>query len=133
MLDEQHSVIRDTLKSFYGGKLPENFELHAGDSLNGEGFFADKGRADRNALVRSLLDVIANRGHGVHFVGIDKGKLAAAPPLANAPANAQAGATRALVINLNKPIRTCLTPKLAWKEIVTRDLAFGSSVNSVAL
>jgi hypothetical protein len=81
---ETHGVIRDTLKNFYGGKLPENFELHAGELLNGEGFFADKERADRNALIHSLLDVIANRGHGIHFVGIDKGKLAAAAPAEHA-------------------------------------------------
>jgi Protein of unknown function (DUF3800) len=79
-----HGVIRDTLKSFYGGTLPNNFELHANDLVNGQGFFTGKERADRNALVNSLLDVIAKRGHGIHFVGIDKGKLAAAAPAEHA-------------------------------------------------
>jgi hypothetical protein len=75
---ETHAIIRDTLEGFYGGNPPKNFELHASDLVNGEGFFAGKERAERNALVHSLLDIIAKRGHGIHFVGIDKAKLAAA-------------------------------------------------------
>ncbi|WP_316196968.1 DUF3800 domain-containing protein [Bradyrhizobium sp. SZCCHNS3053] len=74
------SAIREACMNFFGGKLPENFELHASELVNGEGFFADKGRENRNALAHSLLDVIAKRGHSVHFVGIDKAKLAASAP-----------------------------------------------------
>lgn len=76
---ETHALIRETLAKFFDGKLPENFELHSAELVNGEGFFADKKRDDRNALVHSLLDVIARRGHGIHFVGINKARLAAAP------------------------------------------------------
>jgi Protein of unknown function (DUF3800) len=75
---DTHGLIRQTLRGFFGGTLPKNFELHATDLENGKGFFASKGRDDRNALTHKLLDVIASRGHSIHFVGIDKAKLAAA-------------------------------------------------------
>ena len=75
---ETNGVIRQILRDFFGGEVPENFELHAHDLVNGEGDFAGKERAERNTLVHSLLDTIARRGHGIHFVGIDKAKLSAA-------------------------------------------------------
>ena len=74
-----HGLIWAAFKDYFGGELPKNFELHAHELLNGEGFFADKDQAVRNALMHSLLDVIAERGHSIHFIGIDKAKLAAAP------------------------------------------------------
>jgi hypothetical protein len=77
---ETHGIIREKLRNFFGGTLPQNFELHAHELMNAEGFFADKEREDRNKLVHSLLDILAARGHGVHIVGIDKAKLAAAAP-----------------------------------------------------
>ena len=81
---ETHGLIRETLRGFFGGTLPEDFELHATDLVNGKGLFASKERADRNALVHQLLDVIASRGHGIHFIGIDKAKLAGAAPCLHA-------------------------------------------------
>ena len=75
---ETNGIFREVLAGFFGGKLPDNFELHAHDLVNGDGVFAGKARGDRNALAHSLLDVIDKRGHGIHFVGIDKPKLDAA-------------------------------------------------------
>ena len=81
---ETNGVIRQVLKDFFGGELPENFELHAHDLVNGEGVFTEKERAERNTLAHSLLDTIASRGHGIRFVEIDKGKLSAAAPAQHA-------------------------------------------------
>lgn len=75
---ETNGCIQDVLKNFFGGALPEKFELHAADLVNGQGAFAGRERPENNALVQSLLDVIVERRHAVHFVGIDKAKLAAA-------------------------------------------------------
>ena len=47
--------------------------------MNGQGAFAGRDRAERNALVHSVLEVIAERKHAIHFIGIDKARLAAAP------------------------------------------------------
>ena len=58
--------------------LPENFELHANHLLspNGEGEFLGHDRVRRNQLVFDILDLLSERSHNVHFLCIDKRKLA---------------------------------------------------------
>jgi Protein of unknown function (DUF3800) len=55
---ETHAIIRDTLKDFYGETLPKNFELHARDLINGEGYFTE--RSARSAMP---LDNVRNLSH----------------------------------------------------------------------
>lgn len=61
---------------FFGGQRPENFELHAHELINGAGPFEGRSREERNAFVHTILDILDQRSHWVHFVGIDKQKLA---------------------------------------------------------
>lgn len=74
------SSINSTLKSAFGGHLPDGFELHAHELINGQGVFERFERQERNELAFRLLDIISVRRHSVHFVGIDKSKLARALP-----------------------------------------------------
>lgn len=57
--------------------VPPEFELHAHEliSPNGDGPFAQHDRTRRNKLALDLLDLLAHRGHQVHFIAIDKQKL----------------------------------------------------------
>lgn len=59
--------------------LPPGFELHAHELLspNGDGPFAGHDRARRNQLAFDLLDLVRSRGHQIHFIAVDKTKLAA--------------------------------------------------------
>jgi hypothetical protein len=60
---------------FFGGKPPDNFELHAHQLCNQEGPFTGLEREDCNKLVLDFLDLIPSLKHHTHFVGIDKAKL----------------------------------------------------------
>lgn len=71
---------RKILDDFFGGAVPNGFELHATDLVNHQGAFAGFTQEQCNALAHSFLDLIAERKHAIHFVGIDKAKLAAALP-----------------------------------------------------
>lgn len=77
---ETTDQFRKAIDDFFGGAAPAGFELHATDLLNGQGAFAGHERTVRSALVHRLLNIIIERKHAIHFVGIDKAKLAAALP-----------------------------------------------------
>lgn len=65
----------DTIVSdYFNGNIPANFEVHSHELLspNGEGFFAGHPIDFRLALVRSLLGLIAELGHQVHFFAVEK-------------------------------------------------------------
>jgi hypothetical protein len=72
--------VEAAISEFFKGQIPQNFELHAHELINGTGPFATYSQDDRNAFALSLLDVIATLKHKVFFVGIDKPRLAAALP-----------------------------------------------------
>ena len=59
---------------FSPNPIPADFELHAHELLSpdGDGPFTGHDREKRNNLALSLLDIIKNRKHQVHFVAIDK-------------------------------------------------------------
>lgn len=74
------AAVEQIVKAYFNpGAVPANFELHAHELLspNGEGPFAGHARARRNQLAFDLLDLLEARSHQVHFVAIDKGRLAA--------------------------------------------------------
>lgn len=77
---ETTDQFRRAIDEFFSGAAPAGFELHATDLLNGQGAYDGHDRAARSALVHRLLDIIIERKHAIHFVGIDKAKLAAALP-----------------------------------------------------
>ncbi|QPQ55098.1 DUF3800 domain-containing protein [Allosphingosinicella flava] len=68
---------RSCLTEFFGGDLPDGFELHATDLVNGEGPFEQYDREQRAGLIHELLDLITDRKHPLHLVAIDKAKLGA--------------------------------------------------------
>lgn len=83
---ETTESFNDIVATFFGGKIPAKFELHADDLLNKKGAFSDFDRAQRNALANELLDLVIARKHAIHFVALDKKKMAPAVQEACHPA-----------------------------------------------
>lgn len=77
---ETTDQFRRAIDDFFGGQVPAGFELHATDLLNCQGVFAGRSREECGALAHRFLDIIIERRHAIHFIGIDKAKLAAALP-----------------------------------------------------
>jgi len=75
-----NTAVAGVLNDYFGGAVPAGFELHATDLLSPEGIgpFAGHDRLRRNQLAKDLLAVLVERRHQVHYVAIDKPKLAAA-------------------------------------------------------
>lgn len=67
-----------TVSKFFDGKIPDNFELHATDLNRREGPFAGRTQEECNAFAHEIIDITATLKHNIHFVAIDKAKLAAA-------------------------------------------------------
>lgn len=62
---------------YFHGNIPAGFEVHSHELLspNGEGFFDGHPINNRLALVRSLLGLIEELGHQVHFFAVEKSSL----------------------------------------------------------
>lgn len=71
---------RKAVEDFFGGTTPCGFELHAKDLITTQGAFAGYAQEKCNALVHTFLDIIIERKHSIHFIGIDKANLAACLP-----------------------------------------------------
>lgn len=69
------------IKNYFNNSIPDEFELHAGELLspNGEGPFTGHSMSDRSQLAKEIIDFIAERKHGVHFIGVDKQKIKNTP------------------------------------------------------
>ncbi|HZF97190.1 MAG TPA: DUF3800 domain-containing protein [Pseudoxanthomonas sp.] len=61
---------------YFSGEIPNNFELHACELLSpsGEGAFLDHDIGRRLELVRSLLMLIEDLGHSVHYFAVEKSR-----------------------------------------------------------
>lgn len=68
------------IDDFFAGAVPAGFELHAPDLVNHRGAFSRFTRRQCNDLADKFLDIIAERKHSIHFIGIDKARLVAALP-----------------------------------------------------
>ena len=62
------------ISDFFGGTIPNGFELHSYDLLgpNGGEWFAPYSLEDRVDLARNCIKLLANRKHGVQVVAFDK-------------------------------------------------------------
>jgi hypothetical protein len=62
------------ISDYFDGNIPAGFEVHSHALLSpkGEGFFAGHPINDRLALARSLLGLIEELGHQVHFFAVEK-------------------------------------------------------------
>lgn len=76
--------VNEMVEQFFNGAVPNHFELHAAELLspNGGGPFEGRSRDERNALCRSLLELIAERSHYIFQTSIYKSALIAQPALA---------------------------------------------------
>jgi hypothetical protein len=78
--DKKWNHTKETLdrviSDYFAGSVPIDFELHACELLSpsGEGPFAGHDIARRLGLVRSLLTLIEELGHSVHYFAIEKSK-----------------------------------------------------------
>jgi len=68
----------DAVSKFFNGSVPRNFELHAPQLNRCEGPFQGKTQDECNALAHTLIDLVSSLKHNIHFIAIDKAKLAAA-------------------------------------------------------
>jgi hypothetical protein len=68
----------DAVSKFFNGSVPKNFELHAPQLNRCEGPFQGKAQDECNAFVHTLIDLVSSLKHNIHFIAIDKAKLAAA-------------------------------------------------------
>ena len=81
MRDEGWNATQDALRQLLSqhlpGALPADFELHAKIFFRqmDKGIFAGLPREDRCALCMALLELLADRSHGVHYLAIDKQRL----------------------------------------------------------
>ncbi|MHC4552071.1 MAG: DUF3800 domain-containing protein, partial [Planctomycetota bacterium] len=82
--DEKWNKTQEAITAIYSGyfegTVPCNFELHATELLcrSGEGFFKGHDIDKRLGLVDSMLNLLAERGHDVHYFAIEKKVLAEA-------------------------------------------------------
>lgn len=76
--NQTHQELERKLNAFFGGPLPADFELHATDLLSpqGGGSFSGYSLEDRCQLCLSILDILADRSHSVHYIALDKQKVA---------------------------------------------------------
>jgi hypothetical protein len=75
-----YAALAEVVSAYFEGEVPDGFELHGCELLSplGEGPFAGHEIDRRLQLVRDLFDLIASRKHHVHYIAIDKGRLAQA-------------------------------------------------------
>jgi hypothetical protein len=71
----------EVLSDYFKGVPPEGFELHSTELLspNGEGPFQGHDLHERCELALRLLRLLGERGHAIHYIAIDKARLAATP------------------------------------------------------
>lgn len=69
------------LSGYFGGNVPNGFELHSKELLcpNGEGPFLGHALQPRCDLALRLLGLLSERSHDVHYMALDKARLAATP------------------------------------------------------
>lgn len=70
-------AITEIYRNYFEGNIPDRFELHATDILcrNGDGVFAGHDITRRLNLVDSVLALLEDRGHDVHYFAIQKSVL----------------------------------------------------------
>jgi len=70
--------LAEIVGAYFGGNVPDDFELHANELLspNGEGPFQGHERAARNALALQVLGLLESRRHDVHLIALDKARIA---------------------------------------------------------
>lgn len=79
--------------TYFGGNVPEGFELHGYELLSptGEGPFAGHELQQRLELVKALIGLVVARKHHVQYIALDKSRLAAGlESLSGLPAHASA-------------------------------------------
>ena len=69
-------AVNAAVSKFFDGAVPKNFELHAHELVSCGGPFTGRARDECNAFSHRLLDIVCELKHQVHFVAIDKAKLA---------------------------------------------------------
>lgn len=71
-------LIAAKVDTYFNGSVPENFELHAKEMLSpqGDGHFEGHPFADRRNLAIAILEILAERKHAVHYIAVDKSRMA---------------------------------------------------------
>lgn len=75
--NKTHEEFNRIIRRWLGSRLPDDFELHAGDLLSrlGRKYFYGHSMESRTSLALDLLKLLDVRKHGVHLVTIDKSKV----------------------------------------------------------
>jgi len=69
-------AIEAVVSKFFNGRIPSNFELHAHELVSRSGRFRGRTQDECNAFAHELLDTVVKLRHRIHFVAVDKAKLA---------------------------------------------------------
>ena len=75
--NKTHERFDKAISDYFDGSVPSKFELHANDLLgvNGTDAFAGHDPERRYAFCSSIIDMLIERKHSIHFYAIDKGKV----------------------------------------------------------
>lgn len=69
-------AIEAAVSKFFSGNVPKSFELHAHELVSCSGPFLGRTHGECNAFAHELLDTVKKLRHRIHFVAVDKTKLA---------------------------------------------------------
>lgn len=74
-----YAELANLILEYFAGAVPPLFELHGHELLSpaGEGAFAGHAIERRLALVEALIGLVVSRKHHVHYIALDKVRLAA--------------------------------------------------------
>jgi len=75
--NKTHVEFNKIIQRWFGGHLPDDFELHASELLSrlGRNHFYGHSMESRTSLALDLLKLLDVRKHGVHLITIDKSKV----------------------------------------------------------
>lgn len=136
--DLTHAEVVRVTSAYFGGNLPQGFELHSDELLspNGDGPFAGHDRGRRNRLALDLLAVLVKRKHGVHVVGIDKRKILATAVPGEMPYDVKAPYLLAydyLISHIDWTISTRLGRSAMGMIILDDKREFSGEISRIAL
>ena len=77
--NKTQDALAEMVNEYFGGSVPSGFELHAEELLSpaGSGPFQNHDRDRRNGLAKNILNLLSQRRHDIHLIGIEKRKIVA--------------------------------------------------------
>lgn len=124
------------ISDYFSGAVPTGFELHACELLSpsGEGPFAGHDIGRRLGLVRSLLTLIEELGHSVHYYAVEKTKASSSAcsyPAAFDVTNPYLVAFDCLVTHINWQVKECLGQSARGMLVLDEKIEHHESIEKI--